>query len=205
MTELEHELRNEIVRLKDEVHTLQAEVLELRHFIRSLQDLADASEGRLGGANSMELLEHILSSALSCIGAKDGSLLVLDEDTRELVFVLTQGDIPEEKLAGFRLPAGQGIAGWVVEHRTPTIVDEPQHDQRFFKGVDDSFHFTTTSLLAVPIIGGGRVLGVVEALNKLTGKSFTVDDLTLMSLLCRFAGELLYTLEQQAAKEEGGP
>ena len=49
-------------------------------------------------------------------------------------------------------------------------------------------------LEAAPIVGGGRVLGVIELLNKHDGAVFNAGDQTLLNLMCRFAGELLYTL-----------
>jgi GAF domain-containing protein len=90
------------------------------------------------------------------------------------------------------------VAGWVAEHRQPTIVEDPRHDSRFFQEVDSALNFRTHSLLAAPIIGQGRLLGVIEVLNKDLGRSFSSDDLTLLTLLCRYAGELLHSLERQA-------
>jgi GAF domain-containing protein len=52
-------------------------------------------------------------------------------------------------------------------------------------------------VLAVPITGKGRVLGVIEVLNKHSGRIFDPADQTLLTLLCRFAGDVLYTMSQQ--------
>ena len=46
----------------------------------------------------VEILENILSNVIATIGAVDGSLLVLNEDTNELVFVISQGKLPQENL-----------------------------------------------------------------------------------------------------------
>ncbi len=205
MGDRERQLQNEIDRLEDEVRVLGEEVVSLRHFIKSLQNVADTADRQTLPGDTMELLDEILVNVLKAINAEDGSLLVLDEDTEELVFVLAKGSVPQEQLAGFRLPPGQGIAGWVAKHREPTIVDDAHHDRRFFEGVDDTFKFHTKSILAAPIIGGGRVIGVIEVINKELGKSFTVDDLALLTLLCRFSGELLHSMEVQAAAENTNP
>jgi len=198
MTDIEHELRQEVTRLEEENRTLAREVASLRRFMRSLQNLVDAAEGDVS-AHIVELLEQILRNALEAIDARNGSLLVLDEDTGELVFVLALGEVPPSSLTGVRLPPGTGIAGWVATHREPTIVEDARKDPRFYPGVDDAFQFSTKSLLAAPIVGGGRVIGVIEALNKEFARSFTADDLALLMLLCRFAGELLHSLEEQFA------
>ena len=67
-------------------------------------------------------------------------------------------------------------------------------DDRFYPGMDREIHYRTQSLLAAPLIGGDRVLGVVEVLNKRDGKLFSVGNQTLLTLMCRFAGELLFSL-----------
>ena len=58
--------------------------------------------------------------------------------------------------------------------------------------------FETRSVLASPIRGGGKVLGVIEVLNKRDGTLFSHHDLTLLSLMCRFSGELLHSLIRQS-------
>jgi len=204
MTDAEHHLREEITRLEDENQTLTREVSGLRRFIRSLQNLADASEGDVS-THIVELLEQILRNALEAIDARNGSLLVLDEDTGELVFVFAVGEVPPSSLTGVRLPPGTGIAGWVAAHREPTIVEDAHKDSRFYPGVDDAFQFNTKSLVAAPIVGGGRVIGVIEALNKEYGRNFGADDLALLMLLCRFAGALLHSLEEQFAVRHTPP
>lgn len=193
MSESESDRRDEIKRLESENGRLRQDILALRQFIDSMQNLVDAVENPRPEAELIELLSGVLDDALRTINAKDGSLLVL-EDSGELVFVLAHGDVPADQLKWRSLPAGEGIAGWVVENRKATIVNDAQMDDRFFRGVDQEFEFRTHSVLAAPIIGGGEVLGVIEVLNKRDGQLFNTGDQTLLTLLCRFAGELLYSV-----------
>jgi GAF domain-containing protein len=95
---------------------------------------------------------------------------------------------------GRRLRRGEGIAGWVAAQRRATVVNDVHADDRFFGDVDKEVEFNTRSILAAPIVGGGQVLGVIELLNKEGGALFSTGDQTLLSLMCRFSGELLYTL-----------
>lgn len=189
-----------IARLQIENEKLRSEVLSLRQFIDSMQNLREAMEQPNPDAELMDLLAEVLRNALQTINAKDGSLLVLDEDTDELVFIITQGDIPRDRLVWRRLPPGRGIAGWVAQHRVATIVNDAREDDRFYAVLDDELDFETHSVLAAPIVGAGRVLGVIEVLNKHQAQEFTNDDRTLLNLLCRFAGELLYTIISASVK-----
>jgi len=197
MSEPEEQAYDEIAQLESENSALREDILSLRQFIDSMQNLLEAVEQPLPEAELMELLSGVLASALRTISATDGSLLVLDEDSNELVFVITHGETATEQLAWYRVPAGEGIAGWVAKNRRATIVNDAQADDRFYPAMDRELGFKTQSVLAAPIIGGGRVLGVIEMLNKKDDKLFGVGDQTLLTLMCRFSGELLFTMVQQ--------
>lgn len=189
--------QGEVPELEQENERLRHEVLALRQFIDSMQNLVEALEHPKQEFEIMALLSQVLKNSLETISAKDGSLLVLDEDTRELVFVVTHGDLPKDDLVWRRLPPGAGIGGWVAENQKSVIVNDVQSDERFYPAIDEEFGFKTRSMLAAPVIGGGKVLGVIEVLNKHDGRLFNHDDQTLLTLMCRFSGELLTSVIQQ--------
>lgn len=197
MSESSSGFEADIERLQGENEALRRENLALRQFIDSMQNIVEAVEEPRDDAEVMELLSQVLANALQTIDAKDGSLLVLDEDTEELVFVLTQGDIPQQTLAWRRLPPDKGVAGWVARHQRATVVNDVDADQRFYSELDEQLQFSTKSILAAPIIGGGRTLGVIEVLNKHDGRLFSSDDQALLTLICRFAGELLFSMMER--------
>ena len=180
--------------LQLENRDLQRDADSLRCFLTSIEKLIDAAHSRQRESQTLELLEQVLENALRAINARDGSLLVPDDETSELVFILVQGDEPHKELIGKRLPHGEGIAGWVAKNRRSTIVNNVSVDDRFYPNMDEVIEYKTKSIAAAPLIGGGRLLGVVEALNKRDGQLFTNGNQTLLSLMCRFAGELLYSV-----------
>lgn len=181
------ELRAERLVLEQE-----AEVLTL--FMESMATLIEAVERPKRENEALTLLSEVLDAAIRAIGARDGSLLVPDEETGELVFVLVKGKSAKANLIGRRLPAGRGIAGWVAENRRGTTVNNVPADERFYPELDVELDYRTSSLLAAPLLGGNRLLGVVEVINKQDGKLFSTGNLTLLALMCRFAGELLHSL-----------
>jgi GAF domain-containing protein len=188
-------LKQEVTRLQEENKTLKEEVMSLRSLLDSLNALMEAIDAiDPASAEIMPMLDRILYNALDVLDADAGSLLVLDDDTQELVFVLAHGSVPRENLAGLRIPPGKGIAGWVAAHRKPSIVNNAPGDDRFYSGIDSRLEFRTNSILAVPIVGNNNVLGVIEVLNKRNGQPFGNTDQTLLLLLCRYAGEVLSSI-----------
>ncbi len=183
-------LRQENTRLKDENQLLTDEVRALRRYIGALQRLQGTVQRFTPEQDILTLLDETLDCALGLLDTAAGSLLLIDEETDELVFVLVHGAV-RETLPGYHFDRRQGVAGWVAEHAEPAIVNNARADRRFLLEVDDRFGFETHSLAAVPLVARGRVLGVVEVLNKRSGESFTDDDASLLSILAALAASAL--------------
>ena len=124
------------------------------------------------------------------LDATDGSLSLIEEETDESVFVLVYGAV-RETLPGYRFDRRLGIAGWVAEHAEPAVVHDVRADSRFLPAVDERFDFVTHSLVAVPLAARGKVLGVIEVVNKRSGDDFTEDDASLLSVLATLAASAL--------------
>ncbi|RMG86452.1 MAG: GAF domain-containing protein [Chloroflexi bacterium] len=183
-------VQRENARLHIENRQLKEEVRNLRAFVNMLNDLHHAGERVTDDTQLLPLLRRILRQAMKLLDAPDGSLLLLDEETNELVFVVVYG-IMEDQLINYRIPADEGIAGWVIRNRRSTLVPNVRVDMRFYHQIDEEFKFNTQSIAAAPLIGDRHVYGVIEALNRPGDKPFTEEDVALLELLCRAAGELL--------------
>jgi GAF domain-containing protein len=125
-----------------------------------------------------ELLALVMRSAADLLEGEAASLLLVNEESGDLIFEVAtrEGD---ERIAGTSVPAGQGIAGWVVEHGESAVVASPQEDPRFYGGIDEASEFETRNLIAVPLKVKDRVIGVVEVINKRDGGSFDEKDLDI--------------------------
>ncbi len=138
------------------------------------------------------LLQNILENAVGILNCEAGSLLLLDEQTKELIFKVTVGPVAAN-LIGQRLPAGTGIVGRAVQTRAPVIENEEQRlASRRFSGVDQQTGFVSRSLMAIPLQVKDRITGVVEVINRRDGLPFVVDD---QELLTAFAGQAAVAIE----------
>jgi GAF domain-containing protein len=194
-------LQQENARLQEENKALREENMGLRRYMDALKSLAWATRQITSQENLLDLIDKILYTARQLLDAEDGSLLLLDEETGELAFVLVHGDV-EQKLRGYRIKRNQGIAGWVATHHQPLIVNNPRQDPRFSSEVDETFGFFTRSILGVPMIARDKLVGVIELLNKRAGDGFSEADATLLSILGYVAAIALAELEVRLEAEE---
>jgi GAF domain-containing protein len=190
-------LQQEATRLRQENLELKEELAVLRSSVRALSALQDLVQRITPDIDVITFLDDILASALTVLGVSDGSLLLLDEQTNELVFAVVHG-LARGRLVGYRLPPGKGIAGWVAENMQPLVVQDVEDDPRFYPQVDESLGFQTRSLACVPLLDGERVLGVIEAVNKATDRSFTPDDHDLLMVVAQLAAVAIRRAENLA-------
>ncbi|MEW6684690.1 MAG: diguanylate cyclase [Candidatus Edwardsbacteria bacterium] len=134
-----------------------------------------------------EVLDIIMNEIKELVKAEAWSILMIDEKTNELVFEVAMGE-KGEQVKEIRLKIGQGVAGWVAQEGKPIVVQDVEKDQRFYKGVDEKTKFKTKSILAIPLISRGKIIGVVEIINKSGSQPFTEKDLELVQRLTEHAG-----------------
>jgi GAF domain-containing protein len=192
-------LQHENQRLLEENHRLREEVMAMRDYLAGLRSLQRAAEAITAEEDPLALLDKILYSALTVIDVADASILLLDEETNELVFVVVHGELGHT-LPGYRISSDLGIAGWVATNKEPLIVNNVRADQRFSSYIDETFHFETYSLLCVPMISRGKVLGVIEVLNKFNRQDFNETDVDLLSTLAYIAATAIDRLESEQAE-----
>jgi HD-GYP domain-containing protein (c-di-GMP phosphodiesterase class II) len=123
-----------------------------------------------------------MEAATRLMKAEVGSLLLVHEEKRYLYFEVALGE-REEDIKTISLNFGEGIAGWVAQHGKPLIVNSPEKDRRFFKGVDKRLEFKTRNIICVPVRVKGKTIGVLEAINKKEKRRFNKEDLSLLTSL----------------------
>jgi GAF domain-containing protein len=148
----------------------------------TLNDIAKAISSTL---EEQEIFRRVVQNVTRILQMEACSLLLVDQETEELEFAITlKGDVA--RYSAFRLKPGQGIAGWVAKHGKPLLVPDVTRDSRFYSRVDRSTGFKSRSILCVPLKAKGRVIGVLEAINR-RGESedarFTEEDLEMLTAL----------------------
>jgi diguanylate cyclase (GGDEF)-like protein len=119
----------------------------------------------LVSAYDMEsLLTAILARIKAVIPAQNWSLLLIDPATQELYFAVVVGVAPE-KVNAIRLQRGEGIAGAVALTGQPIFIPDVDQDPRFSGRVDATTGFDTRSIIALPLLVRGEVIGVFEVIN----------------------------------------
>jgi GAF domain-containing protein len=156
-----------------------------------MTDSADLRAAVAAGVTGSEenyrtLLSAIVEVARAIFGAKASSILLLDDETHELVFAAVVGE-GEENLVGVRFPAGTGIAGWVLATRTPLVIEDVNKDPRFASDLAEDTGFVPKGLMAAPLLHEERALGVLEVLDRPEQSLFSLQEMELLGMFANQA------------------
>ena len=150
--------------------------------------------GLLGVLTDMDaLLERISEEGCLLACAEGASVMLYDEAKEELYFKVVVGetDVKETLKREVRLKLGQGIAGTAALEGRTIHVEDVSKDHRFFHGADDASQFCTHDILALPMYERGKLVGVLELVNKVGEESFSPLDRHVMEMFSSLAAAAL--------------
>ncbi len=219
LTEMADDLAYGIVALRTRAERQRAEEQikrlnqDLERRAKGLAALNKAGQIMASTLDLNTLLKQVMEQVQGLLETEGASVLLRDPPpnqasasqasvSSDLVFATATGP-GSEKLMGTRMPAYAGIAGWAIREKQSVLIADAQSDPRFDNRIDATTGMTTRSLLAVPLIYKGSVLGVVEAVNKGSG-TFDEHDLEMLQALASsgaiaIENAQLYATEQQRA------
>ena len=161
--------------------------------------------------NIAEVLENIMKYANLVTNSAASTMMLLDEETGELVFSVPTGP-KSDKLTDIRIPPGKGIAGWVAVNERHLLIPDVSEDPRFYGKVDKITGYQTKSILCVPLRTKTKMIGVLEVINKADGFPFTEEDAMLLNFFAnqvavaienaRYYGELKHKYEEEKQMQE---
>jgi putative methionine-R-sulfoxide reductase with GAF domain len=162
---------------------------------RKVAELLDAIQTLSRELDLTRLLQVIMDKASRLLNADRSSLFVVDEDRAELWSKIAQGLEVRE----IRVPIGQGIAGRVAVAGERVNIPDAYADARFNQEVDRSTGYRTRSILCAPVRDrSGRIVAVLQLLNRLDGAPFDADDERLLEA---FVGQVAIALRNAQQME----
>ncbi|GBC82546.1 Sensor kinase CckA [bacterium HR10] len=139
---------------------------------RLLSGLTHAASGP-----SSEVLAEVCRLIHEAFGFPNISLFLLDESAQELTLVATQSRYARPAPLGYRQSIYVGTLGWVARHGEMLLANEVSAEPRFVR-----YHAETQAELDLPLIGDGRVAGVLS-IESDRAHAFTEDDVAVLRFI----------------------
>jgi len=170
--------------------TAQADPVSTESRLRAIQSITDTALSRL---DDPEQLVELLDRIREILRADTAAVLLLDFSSGQLIATAAAG-LEEEVRQGVRIPVGRGFAGRIAAEHRPVILDHVDHTTvlnpiLLAKGIK--------SMMGVPMVAGGRVIGVLHV-GSLVPRRFTGDDVELLQLAADRAAAAVQSMMAKA-------
>lgn len=151
-----------------------------------------------------QILDKVVSVSVKAIGAEQGTIHLLEEKKSDLPFKTLVRKADGSKISEkFRLD--EELSGWMIKNRKPLVINDTGHDETIHgkhtiaKGI--------RSILSVPLMCKGKLIGVVNLFNKKEDGKFSKGDQRLLSIIASQSAQVienarLYEEEKQLRNYE---
>ncbi|MEF9437219.1 MAG: GAF domain-containing protein [Candidatus Mariimomonas ferrooxydans] len=134
-------------KIREENQSLRAMLKAKKKEVKFIEDITRILTSTLDLNN---ILASIMRKTKTMIGTEAWSILLVDEEKKELFFERAQGKT-SKKIKKIRIKIGEGIVGWVAKEGVPVVVPDVSRDIRFSRKIDKLLRFKTRSLICIHI------------------------------------------------------
>ena len=187
-------LRRENDLLKARIKRLDARLTRHQQAFRALNRMDETMRSMRSGFDLKKLINDLLALALHACDSENGSLILIDDDTDELVFAEVIG-VAREQLLNHRIDLETGIVGHVVKTQEAMLVTDVRNSSKWSAEVDQVIGFTTNALMCAPLFNHTKTYGAIEVVNSMSSDSFDDNDLAILRVTARFVSQALQEAE----------
>lgn len=153
-------------------------IRELENKVQELVSLLEAFKELNSNIEIKEVFQNILLQMVQVIGAEAGTLWVADKETDDIEASAAYGPT-SSTILNIKMKKGEGIVGKVIATGEPHFIENVSNEPAWAQRVDKTSGFTTRSMITVPLITKGTVIGALQLLNKKNQTLFSEEDVNL--------------------------
>ena len=175
---------------QDEFGRLEAENRRLKSAVEELSIINDISTAINSTLSLDKIIELIVQKCIKHLKVEQGTVTLLESGGSENQFrtIMRKAD----QTTGYMpLHLDTQITGWMLVNKKPLVIDDLESDERFRTFESDGPLFRT--LLSVPLILKGRIIGSINVFNKRGGEQFSEADKRLLSIIATQSAQVIET------------
>ncbi len=193
-------LRRENEALKARNQKLGTQLIRHRQAFRALERMDEIMREMRKDFDLKRVINDLLALALHACDSENGSLVLIDDATRELVFAEVIGET-REQLLDHRISIDTGIVGHVVKTHEAMLVTDVHRSSQWSSEVDQAIGFNTNALMCAPLYDNDTTYGAIEVVNNRYSDVFDENDLTILRVTARFVSQALRQAEDITTME----
>jgi class 3 adenylate cyclase len=148
------------------------------------QTVALLREGKEHAANVLMEIDRLMAEGRQSMLAVGDSILIRDPYGHDsMVFLAIHGDAAD-RIKRLKIPVRESVAGTVLTSGVATVYPTEHELEQRYETTDVKSGFRSESMLTLPLIYSGQVIGVLQYVNRLNGAPFTRADIEKVRALC---------------------
>ncbi len=187
-------LRDENESLKARIQQISIRLTRHQQAFRALNQMDDTMSGLSAKFDLKKLLNKLLSLTLHACDSENGSLILVDDESGELVFADVVGEA-REQLRNHRISSDTGLVGNVVMTKIPVLVPDVQKSVQWSSEIDQVVGFKTRALMCAPLYNDDKTYGAIEVVNNNSNDDFDENDLAILRVTARYVSQALQKAE----------
>jgi len=187
-------LRDENESLKARIQQISIRLTRHQQAFRALNQMDDTMRELSVEFDLKKLLNELLSLALHACDSENGSLILVDDESGELVFADVVGEA-REQLRNHRISSDTGFVGNVVMTKIPVLVPDVQKSVQWSSEIDQVVGFKTRALMCAPLYNDDKTYGAIEVVNNKSNDDFDENDLAILRVTARYVSQALQKAE----------
>ena len=177
---------------------LEKEVQRLKTAVEELTVLNELAIAASSALEVDQILDIIMQKSVKAVQAEQGSIMLVTPNQDSPLQTLIRHKDFSGSLQSYKV--GSFITGWVLKNNQPLIIENLADDERFHVTEEEIKDVRT--VLCVPIILKGKIIGILTMTNKKTGEPFNANDMRLLSIIAAQSGQLIRNSQLQVESIE---
>jgi len=183
---------------RQEIKALQQENKKLRNSLNELSVLNDIAIAISSSQSLDKIIDLIVHKCIRYFAVEQAAVLLLEhEEKKDLFRTLVRHADQSRLILPYRL--NDQLTGWMVKNKQPLIINDFEHDSRF--SCPDQ-QLVIRSMLSVPLMLKGNMIGLICLFNKKTEGLFTDQDKRLLSIIASESAQIIENARLLEAEKE---
>ena len=173
---------------KIEQKKLQEENLRLKAAVEELAILNDIATAITSTQSLEKIVALIVQRCIKHLKVEQGVVMLLDEQDAEKPFqTMIRKQDSSINILPYRFD--NQVTGWMLKNKSPLLINNLNSDSRF--KFTDQTHQPVKTLLSVPMLLKGKMIGLLTLFNKKSESGFSNDDQRLLSIIAAQSAHVL--------------
>ena len=174
--------------------SLDAASRKVQDNTKRLMSMLEVTQTLATEVDEQNIFDRIVETCFQTFECDQVSLMILDRKANELIVRSAKGHVDVTKVIGATVPVGQGIAGWVAEHRKPIHLGKSLKIRKRF-GLQPSDN-PLAAAMVVPIVVRNELVGVINVSSRSDECEYTQEDMQALHVMAENAGVACRHAEQ---------